>query len=423
MKKVILFLLLLLTGCSSFNQNVETVIENTNNVLIAINYPETGIKSLDKEVKEYVNKIYIGFKDEYENVYSLSKLSELNIDYRYEIINDRYINIILYTFINSSKLAHPINEVATFVFDKNINKVLTLEDIIDEEQLTKLVPTLKNGILKKYKECALIDMFESNIIANYSNFNDFSFDNENLTFYFNPYYVTSGNCNIINIDVPIKNLNLKIDLKEKHETINKIVEANGNKVLYPNKKSVAITFDDGPSKYTDKILDLLKQYDSNATFFVLGNKVNMYSDTIIESIKMGNEIGNHTYNHKWLTKLTIEELKEQVLRTNEKLSQLGYDCKLFRPAYGSLNKKIRENIDMNIIMWTVDSSDWKIKNSKKIADRVLKEVDDMDIILFHDTYERTYNALKIVIPKLIEEGYQLVTVSELEEIKLLRNVP
>ena len=138
---------------------------------------------------------------------------------------------------------------------------------------------------------------------------------------------------------------------------------------------------------------------------------------------MGNEIGNHSYNHKWLTSLSLDELNLQISKTNALIKEIsGYECNLFRPTYGSVNKKIRENVDMNIVLWSVDSNDWKIKNSKTIASKVLSKVDDGDIILFHDTYERTYKALQIIVPTLISEGYQIVTVSELEKIKLERNI-
>lgn len=423
MKKIILILLLLMCGCSKeIKENVETVVESKNNIIIGINYPETNISKLDKKIKEHIEKIYKGFKDEYDSIYSLKEMSELNIDYQYKVINQRYINVVLYTFINSSTLAHPINEITTFVFDSKTNRFLKLSDLIDDNELKRIVPTLKQELLTKYKDCVLLDMLEEKIVPNFENYQNYTIDSDGITIYFNPYILTSGNCGIIS--VKLDDINLKLKIENEEQTIFTYVTENNNKVLDPTKPSVAITFDDGPSKYTDKILELLNKYNANATFFVLGNKVKIYSDTINKSIKLGNEIGNHSYNHKWLTSLNVSEFNDQIDKTNQLIKEVsGYDCKLLRPTYGSINKKIKNNTDMEIVLWSVDSNDWKIKNSSKIATNVLKDISDGDIVLFHDTYDRTYKALEIVIPKLIEEGYQLVTVSELKQIELLRKNP
>jgi len=426
MKKIVLILLLLLCGCGKKEvmEQVETVIESKNNIVIGINYPQTNISKLDKTINEYIDKIYIGFKDEYDNIYSLKEMSELNIDYQYKIVNDRYLNIILYTFINSSTLAHPINEMTTFVFDTKSNRFLTLESLISEKELQRIAPTIKQRIISKYKDCALMDMVNSKVNADFNNYPHFTFNSTDLTLYFNPYILTSGNCGIIDVNLKLSDLNLKIPINEELEQNFSSVDIIGEKVIDPSKPVVAITFDDGPSKYTDKILDLLEQNHANATFFVLGNKVKIYSDTINKSIRLGNEIGNHSYNHKWLTSLSKDEFNNQIDKTNNLIKEIsGYDCRLLRPTYGSINKKIRNNTNMDIVLWTVDSNDWKIKNAEKIAANVLRDIGDGDIVLFHDTHERTFKALEIIIPKLIEEGYQLVTVSELKQVNLLRKNP
>jgi peptidoglycan/xylan/chitin deacetylase (PgdA/CDA1 family) len=213
---------------------------------------------------------------------------------------------------------------------------------------------------------------------------------------------------------------IKIQKKEENTTINYQAV---DKTIDSNKPIIALTFDDGPSKYTKPIIDLLKQYNSNATFFVLGNKVKIYKETIIESINLGNEIGNHSYNHKWLSRLKVEELKEQINKTQNILKEeVNYTPILLRPTYGSVNKKIRNNTNLEIVLWNVDTLDWKIKSSKKIVERALSQIKDRSIILMHDTHERTYEALKIMIPKLIDEGYQFVTISELKKINKLSNM-
>lgn len=190
-----------------------------------------------------------------------------------------------------------------------------------------------------------------------------------------------------------------------------------------NKKYVALTFDDGPSNYTDDIVNLLYKNNSTATFFIVGNKALHYQKTLNNIISKGNEIANHTYSHPWLTHLTNEEILNEINETQEIVNLLtGKMPTLFRPSYGSLNKKIKELITLDIIMWTNDSNDWKYKTSKAIASNVIRNIKEDDIILMHDTYKKTLQALKIIIPKLKELNYEIVSVSKLMEIKELREL-
>ena len=188
-----------------------------------------------------------------------------------------------------------------------------------------------------------------------------------------------------------------------------------------DKKVVALTFDDGPSKYTEKILDILKENDACGTFFVVGNKVEFYSDQIKRILKEGSEIGNHSYSHKWLNRLSKEEFQAEVNKTQDIVKkETGFTPKLFRPTYGGYSDKLKTYTDLTFVLWTVDSSDWRVKNTDKILNNILPNVKDGSIILMHDNHSYAVKALDDVIKVLSEKGYQFVTVSELLEIKNLR---
>ncbi len=193
-------------------------------------------------------------------------------------------------------------------------------------------------------------------------------------------------------------------------------------ILDIEKKTVAITFDDGPSDYTKDIIDLLDKYDVHATFFVIGSKILIYKETIMNMVAKGNEIANHTYSHPWLTHLSIDETISEIDKTNDLIFDItGTKPTLFRPSYGDINIKVKKAIDMDIVMWNNDSNDWRYRSGKTIASRVIKNISDGDIVIMHDTYKRSYDALKIIIPKLKEMDYQIVTVSQLKEIEKIRN--
>lgn len=186
----------------------------------------------------------------------------------------------------------------------------------------------------------------------------------------------------------------------------------------PNRPMIALTFDDGPGKHTERLLGLLEQYQAKATFFMVGENVPNYPDAIKKMKELGCEYGNHTYSHKDLTKINAEKIKTQIDKTDKALEKIiGEKTTLIRPPYGAVNKTLRKNVDRPLIFWSMDTLDWKYKDAKRTTRYVMKRVEDGEIILFHDIHETTVDAMETLIPKLIEQGYQLVTVSELAQAR------
>lgn len=395
MKKIILLFisLMLITGCNKKEYNITTITEHIKNASVAATYPETHIKLLDKEINSYINSKY----DEITNT-----TNELNIDYTFDIIFNRYINITLISEINNIKNSK--KDIITYIYDKTNNKLLTINNIVSKNSLK----TIKE-IIKKENDTLDIDI---------DNFDKITFDEDYIYIYFN----NNNNSEIIKINVPIYDVEFLLSTTiTKDNKVNYLSEETNTRVIDPYKKVVALTFDDGPSKYTGAIIDLLNENDANGTFFVLGNKVKYYSDTINKSISYGNEIGNHSYNHKSLNHLSKEDFLYQLNTTQNIIYEVsGYTPKYLRPTYGNVSKSLREYTTLEIVLWNVDPEDWKYKNSKTIAKRVLNKVKDESVVLMHDTKERTLNALKIIIPELKKQGYQLVTISELKEVQEIR---
>ncbi len=219
--------------------------------------------------------------------------------------------------------------------------------------------------------------------------------------------------------VPISEVNSE-EVHKEHEDSREDVSENESeeRVIDPNKPMIALTFDDGPGDHTDKLLDILEKYDAKATFFLTGTQVNRYPDEILRMKKMGCEIANHTENHKELTRLKKKEIKSQVQKTNDKIKKItGEGAKLVRPPYGSVNEKVKETVKKPLILWSVDTYDWKKKNAKKITKYIKKSVKDGDVVLLHDIHGFTVKSMEKVIPYLVKQGYQLVTVSEMAEAR------
>ena len=217
------------------------------------------------------------------------------------------------------------------------------------------------------------------------------------------------------------------DNKNNSENANKAnIEDNTiNKQDSTVEKYVALTFDDGPSGFTKEIVSLLKEYNYNATFFILGNKLNIdYKEILQESLKNGNEIGIHGFSHKSFTRLKMSELEDEINKSKKYVYNLtGYTPILVRPPYGNINNDIRKLVYGPYILWNNDTLDWKLRDAKKIYNRLTNSIEENNIILMHDTYLTTYKALELILPYLKENNYEVVTVSKLFAIngKTLEN--
>ena len=187
-----------------------------------------------------------------------------------------------------------------------------------------------------------------------------------------------------------------------------------------NQKVVALTFDDGPNPATtNQALDTLSKYGIKATFFVLGKNVSGNEEILKRMKADGHVIGNHSWSHPVLSKLSLDEAKKQITDTEDATTKvLGSSSKLMRPPYGAITDDIRNSLDLSFIMWNVDSLDWKSKNEAAILTEIQRQVRNGSIILMHDIHAETVNALPKIIDYLKEQGYHFVTVPEMLNSRL-----
>ncbi len=188
-------------------------------------------------------------------------------------------------------------------------------------------------------------------------------------------------------------------------------------------KKIALTFDDGPSRQnTEEILSILDEYKIRATFFVIGENAEKDPERIKMIFDAGHEIGNHTYSHAYITKISEEALRNEVKKTEKILKDItGERPIVFRPPGGFYDDKtldILEEMGYVSILWSLDTRDWSMPKSDTVASKVEEDATGGDIILFHDLEDKrlpTPKALRRIIPKLIENGYEFVTISEMME--------
>lgn len=248
---------------------------------------------------------------------------------------------------------------------------------------------------------------EKNLFIDY----DYLINKSNISLTFYTYSKEGNVLKTSKKDLVIDTKKSKISVEDKKKIEDNNLIDNINK---RSTKLIALTFDDGPSYNTSRLIDILNKYNAKATFFVVGSRLKDNAKVLKKIKDSGMEIGNHTYSHKLLTKLSEDKINEEFSKTDNLVYEFtGKKPSIVRPSYGSVNKRIKKLADRPIIIWDIDTLDWKHHNSSYISNNVLNKAKDGDIVLMHDIYTATVNAVELLVPKLMNEGYQLVTVSEL----------
>lgn len=192
----------------------------------------------------------------------------------------------------------------------------------------------------------------------------------------------------------------------------------------PNKPMVALTFDDGPgyNEASDRILGIFEKYKAHATFFMVGTNAENNAGNLKRKVAAGCELGNHTYNHKHygsdVTASDIQKCSDAIFKA------CGQRPTVFRSTGGNTVDSIRSECaaeGMPLVYWSIDTQDWKTKDAEKTYSAVIDHVKDGDIVLMHDIYIPTADAVERIVPELIKRGYQLVTVTELIQMKTEKN--
>lgn len=351
----------------------------TNNEIITINtindyreekisnitYPVFGIKSIDNKINNVIEE----YKDK-ENV---------KISYN------------MYLTEESLSLFFEINDNNKFSYrnvdyDIKNNKLL---DLIDYN-------IYKDIILEKVKYKYKTDIYNTITEDNFSNAS-YKINDEGIYFYFN--------------DSLFGDLIYRVYVYLPNENTAEVFDQNYDKVI-------AFTFDDGPSEYTMEIVNALVLNNSRATFFELGNRMKYNQEIVKQVLANGMEIGSHTYAHKNLNKLSQSEIDEEINSTNIIFNEItGENIKLTRPPYGNANNLVKTRINTPIISWNIDTNDWLYRDSEYVYNHIIENVQCGDIVLMHDVYPETVEAVKKVLPHLNALGYKVTTVSELAQIQ------
>lgn len=177
---------------------------------------------------------------------------------------------------------------------------------------------------------------------------------------------------------------------------------------------IALTFDDGPGPYTERLLDGLKERGVKASFFLIGRSVKEYPEAVKRMEEEGHLIGNHTYSHVKLKGLSPEETRREIQKTDEAVYEItGKHVAYLRPPFGEWEEDLELTYPVLPVMWTVDPLDWTTENVEEIVDRVVTQAGENDMILLHDCYDSSVEAALQIVDRLLAEGFDFVRVDEL----------
>lgn len=408
--------------------NIETRTKQTKNYTLSISNPLADTKELNTPIQKWINDQEKQFLAEVEvNKETLQgdRRAELYITVETNKINEHMYSLV-FTSYQITGGANGQTIIKPFNIDTAENKILTLSDIMnsDKAAVDHIISIVKEKLKKQEAASYIFDEELLRVLKNPSEWK-WSINNETFTLYFNEYEIAAGAAGTIQVDIPLTSLRsyLNKDLMKKWNITQKDEDEKEKPLpkpapLDPKGKYVALTFDDGPHpKVTPRVLKTLEKYGAKATFFMLGVQVEYYPNMAKKVADAGHEIGNHSEGHPNLANMSLSEVRKQITKASERIeAATGRKPTLFRPPYGAINdsvKKVTKEQKTPIILWSVDSLDWKSKNAQAVNKEVAKHIRPGSIVLMHDIHASTADALPQMLESLKKQGYQFVTVSQL----------
>ncbi|MCL2404293.1 MAG: polysaccharide deacetylase family protein [Defluviitaleaceae bacterium] len=326
---------------------------------------------------------------------------ELDLNTETILVAGRYAGFMTWGFFRHSATPYDIAVAESLVKDTHTGAVLEIADIIDMTKIDKVLSLLAGALLAHAPESApYLDMIDDSWLTHVI------MEHEGLGVLLTP-EISPWGLDFVYILLPYEDLDeaflLGVELG--------IVEP-------PHRPMVALTFDDGPSTYTLKILDILEQYGARATFCVLGYRINRHPELLIRAVAMGSEVIGHSWDHRNFTQINAAAIATQITRTSEEIEAVIGQTPppIMRAPFGQHNNNAINAVrDMgySLLHWSVDPQDWYNRDADVVYTNIMRRVTEGSIILLHDIHPTTVEAMRMVIPRLIADGFQLVTASEL----------
>lgn len=311
--------------------------------------------------------------------------TQVTLDYRSKDVYDHYTSVL---FKESVKTEDKENIAYYSVnYDKRTQQLMTCDDVLRGQYRRDLLDNIKTD------EIIAMEINEKNVDV----------------------YLNNGSSKTINYAqqssyIALTDPNIPSLYQKEPLTIAQ------PQTIDPDKPMVALTFDDGPNpNTTPELLDLLKQYDARATFFMVGTNAANYPDIVQRICQEGHQLGNHSWEHLDFSLMSsADEIIENYQKADDVIfAACGHDAAVVRPPYGSMSELYDQTVDRPSILWSIDTRDWESHDPVAIENTIDQYIGDGSVILLHDIHADSVEAMKSVLPKLKEKGYQFVTIDDL----------
>ena len=382
--------------------SMKSMVKSEGDFTYSLTYPETGIGEADQKLSEWVRETLRVFQEDFSQNHA-GETGKCTVEYQSLNVDSRYHSVVLLAEYKVGSLQ--AEKALALNIDSQEEKILDGRSLfpLNEARVELCLESAVSSLLVKPT-----DGYSDHVNADCLQYAALGHDGVQV---FLPagLYLPNG--------LGTRKLTLRYSQTAECMTLDSQTIQSRIRTIDPTKPMLALTFDDGPSEVTDRILKVLMDNDARATFYVIGNKLEENADVLKRTAASGNEIACHTWSHVKLTTVSASTMRSQITRTNDLIREItGVEVKLMRPPYGNQNATLRsvcKDLGIVITRWEIDTLDWSSRNTNKVYKAIMNGAGNGQIILCHDLYPTTAAAVEKAIPDLIEKGYQLVTVSEL----------
>lgn len=392
---------------------------------VSIEYPITENEKINRLISESIDKIDRDFQNTVLLATVFDKPMTETIGYQVTHNTSEALSIVI-NIKQDMNGAHPASMTQFWTFDKKSGEVVGLADFTEQsdEAAEAIMSAAKDNISQTIKQRQQPEI-DLNEIINKEALSNFIITNNgnSLAWPLGQASLLPSSYGELTITVPISSVSkyLQNPTARKFANIPKPAEKPKPAPAAPTptvaNKTIALTFDDGPGPYTEKLLDILDKYDAKATFFLIGSKVSGQASVVRSIQARGHQLGNHSWSHPELPKLSVDQIAGEIDRTNEAIRQAtGVKPSILRPPYGAVNGVVLEQLrlrNMSSILWSVDTRDWADRNSQIVCSRAVAGARPGAVILMHDIHPTSVNAVPCILNSLKQQGYSFVTVQNL----------
>ena len=392
---------------------------------VSIEYPITENEKINRLISESIDKIDRDFQNTVLLATVFDKPMTETIGYQVTHNTSEALSIVV-NIKQDMNGAHPASMTQFWTFDKKSGEVVGLADFTEQsdEAAEAIISAAKNSISQTIKQRQQPEI-DLNEIINKEALSNFIITNDGnaLAWPLGQASLLPSSYGELTITVPISSVSkyLQNPTARKFANIPKPAEKPKPAPAAPTptvaNKTIALTFDDGPGPYTEKLLDILDKYDAKATFFLIGSKVSGQASVVRSIQARGHQLGNHSWSHPELPKLSVDQIAGEIDRTNEAIRQAtGVKPSILRPPYGAVNGVVLEQLrlrNMSSILWSVDTRDWADRNSQIVCSRAVAGARPGAVILMHDIHQTSVNAVPCILSSLKQQGYSFVTIQQL----------